>query len=149
MATGVVAFVAGATALLLASVAPGDATILGATVLAAALGALLDRRELRRCRTSRSCRRWRSSLSSPASPSSPSTRALSPARERFLAPIPVAAFAALVVQGLADSDGTPAPCLVAAGVVVLVVLRSRQLGIALVAGMTAFWVAELAVGQST
>lgn len=72
-------------------------------------------------------------------------RTLPPALDRFLSYIPVAAFAALVAQGLANGNATPVPRLIAAATVVLVVVRWRQLGIGWAAGIASYWLTELAV----
>ena len=66
-------------------------------------------------------------------------RKLPPAFDRFLAYVPVAAFAALVTPGLADGAGTLPARLVGAAVAALVVLRFGVLWGGLIAGMLGFW----------
>ena len=71
--------------------------------------------------------------------------AVPPAVERFLAYVPVAAFAALVVPGLA-AGGELAPRLLAATAAAVSVLRSGKLWAGLAAGMAAYWAVRALVG---
>lgn len=74
-------------------------------------------------------------------------RTLPPIVTRFLAYVPIAAFAALAVPGVVgvSSDGL-APRLLAAAVASLVTLRFGQLWACLVAGMATFWLATWLLG---
>jgi branched-subunit amino acid transport protein len=67
-------------------------------------------------------------------------RTLPSAFDRFLAYVPVAAFAALLVPGLADGAGSVPARLIGAAAAALVLLRFGALWGGLVAGMAAFWV---------
>ncbi len=64
---------------------------------------------------------------------------LPPFWTRVLHFVPIAVFAALVTPALEGSRGEGGIRLVAAAVVVLAAWRTRNLGIALLAGMAAFW----------
>ena len=67
-------------------------------------------------------------------------RQLPPAFDRFLAYVPVAAFAALSIPGVAEGAGTFPARLAGAALAAIVVLRFSQLWIGLLAGMAGFWV---------
>ena len=73
-------------------------------------------------------------------------RQLPPAFDRFLAYVPVAAFAALAVPGIAEGSGTFPARLAGAVLSAVVVLRFSQLWIGLLAGMAGFWVTGWVVG---
>lgn len=73
-------------------------------------------------------------------------RAVPPAVERFLAFVPVAAFAALVAPGLTVGGGELAPRLLAATAAAIAVLRSRKLWLGLATGMAAYWAARALLG---
>jgi branched-subunit amino acid transport protein len=62
-----------------------------------------------------------------------------PALNRFLAYVPIAAFAALLAPGLGLTNGQLLPRLAGAAVAVLVVLRTRQLWAGLATGMALYW----------
>lgn len=66
-------------------------------------------------------------------------RRLPPAFDRFLAYVPVAAFAALAMPGLAGGAGTMPARLAGAALAALVVLRFGVLWGGLVAGLAGFW----------
>ncbi len=66
-------------------------------------------------------------------------RELPPFWLRFLHFVPIAVFAALVTPSLQGDRGEGGIRLVAAAVVALAAWRTRNLGIALAAGMAAFW----------
>lgn len=66
-------------------------------------------------------------------------RRLPPAAERFLDAVPLAAFAALVVPGVAEGPGSLPARLLAAGACAAVMTRVSQLWVGLAAGMAAFW----------
>jgi branched-subunit amino acid transport protein len=66
-------------------------------------------------------------------------RPLPPALTRVLHFVPIAVFAALVTPALAGTRGEGGIRLVAAAVVTLAAWRTRNLGIALLAGMATFW----------
>jgi branched-subunit amino acid transport protein len=66
-------------------------------------------------------------------------RAVPPAVDRFLAYVPVAAFAALLAPGLGLTNGQLLPRLIGAGMAALVVLRTRRLWAGLAVGMALFW----------
>lgn len=74
-------------------------------------------------------------------------RALPPIVERFLAYVPVAAFAALLGPGVATGDEEIAPRLIAAGVAAVAVRRFGRLWVGLAAGMVAYWVARGLLGR--
>ena len=65
--------------------------------------------------------------------------------DRFLAYVPIAAFAALAIPGIADGSGTLPARLAGATLAALVVLRFSQLWLGLLAGMAGFWAIGLAV----
>lgn len=69
-------------------------------------------------------------------------RALPPAFERFLAYVPVAAFAALVAPGVADGPGGMPARFVAVALAVAVGLWLRRLWASLALGMVGFWVVD-------
>jgi branched-subunit amino acid transport protein len=73
-------------------------------------------------------------------------RRLPPAFDRFLAYVPVAAFAALAIPGVAEGAGTFPARLIGATVSSLVVLRFSHLWAGLLAGMAGFWLTGYAVG---
>lgn len=66
-------------------------------------------------------------------------RSFPPAVDRFLAWIPVAAFAALITPDLINGPGSLAARLLGALTTVLVVSRAGPYWAALMAGMGAFW----------
>jgi len=66
-------------------------------------------------------------------------RVVPPVLDRFLAYVPIAAFAALLAPGLAPTNGQWLPRLIGAAVAALVVLRTRHLWAGLAAGMALFW----------
>jgi len=70
-----------------------------------------------------------------------SGRAFPPAFDRFLAYVPIAAFAALAAPGLEIGGDDMAARLVGVAAAAVVVLRFGQLWAAIVAGMGAFWLA--------
>ena len=72
-------------------------------------------------------------------------RAVPPAVERFLAFVPITAFAALVAPGLAVS-GDLAPRLLTATAATIAVLRFGKLWAGLVAGMAAYWAVRALLG---
>ena len=65
--------------------------------------------------------------------------------DRFLAYVPVAAFAALAIPGVAEGAGTFPARLIGAILAALVVLRIGHLWAGLLAGMVGFWVMGVAV----
>lgn len=73
-------------------------------------------------------------------------RQLPPAFDRFLAYVPVAAFAALAVPGVAEGAGTFPARLIGATLSTLVVVRIGHLWAGLLAGMAGFWVTGYVVG---
>ena len=73
-------------------------------------------------------------------------RALPPTAERFLAYVPIAAFAALVAPGVADGPGGFPARAAAIGVAAVVGLRFKRLWASLIVGMAAFWLADLVLG---
>lgn len=66
-------------------------------------------------------------------------RSFPPAVDRFLAWIPVAAFAALAVPDLVDGPGTPPARLLGAVATAIVISRVGPYWAALLAGMGVFW----------
>jgi len=72
-------------------------------------------------------------------------RAFPPAVDRFLAWIPVAAFAALAAPDLTQGPGTAPARLLAALVTVIVVSRAGPYWAALLAGMGVFWLTSAIV----
>lgn len=66
-------------------------------------------------------------------------RDLPPFWLRFLHFVPIAVFAALVTPSLQGTQGEGEIRLVAAGLTAGVAWRTRSLGLALLAGMTVFW----------
>jgi branched-subunit amino acid transport protein len=70
-------------------------------------------------------------------------RELPPFWLRFLHFVPIAVFAALVTPSLQGDQGEGEIRLVAAAIVVLAAWRTRNLGIALAAGMAAFWLLRI------
>ena len=67
-------------------------------------------------------------------------RRLPPAFDRFLAYVPIAAFTALAIPGVAEGAGTFPSRLAGAALSAIVVLRYGQLWAGLLAGMAGFWV---------
>jgi len=70
-------------------------------------------------------------------------RALPPALDRFLANVPVAVFAALVVAGLGVGTAEAPPRLLAVGVAAAVAARGGPLWGTLAVGLAAFWAARV------
>ncbi len=66
-------------------------------------------------------------------------RRLPPAADRFLDAVPLAAFAALVVPGIADGPGTLLARLLAAAACAALMTRVSQLWMGLGVGMLVFW----------
>lgn len=66
-------------------------------------------------------------------------RQLPPAFDRFLTYVPVAAFSALAVPGVAEGAGTFPARLAGAAFAALVVFRFSHLWAGLLAGMVGFW----------
>lgn len=66
-------------------------------------------------------------------------RRLSPTVERFLDAVPLAAFAALIVPGIAEGPGTLPTRLLAAVACAALMTRVSQLWMGLAAGMATFW----------
>jgi branched-subunit amino acid transport protein len=66
-------------------------------------------------------------------------RDLPPAFDRFLTYVPVAAFAALAVPGVAEGSGTFPARLAGAALASIVALRVSHLWAGLLAGMLGFW----------
>jgi len=66
---------------------------------------------------------------------------------RFLHFVPIAVFAALVTPSLQGSRGEGGIRVVAAALSGVVAWRTRQLAVAIVAGMAAFWLLRLIPGQ--
>lgn len=73
-------------------------------------------------------------------------RGVPPAVERFLAFVPVAAFAALVAPGL-GANGEMVPRLLAAAATTIVVLRVGTLWAGLGIGMAVYWATRWLVGN--
>lgn len=73
-------------------------------------------------------------------------RQLPPAFDRFLAYVPISAFAALAIPGVAEGSGSFPARLAGAAISALVVLRFSQLWFGLLAGMAGFWVTGWALG---
>ena len=73
-------------------------------------------------------------------------RQLSPAFDRFLAYVPIAAFAALAIPGVAEGSGTLPARLAGAALSAIVVLRIGHLWAGLLAGMVGFWLTGFVVG---
>jgi branched-subunit amino acid transport protein len=73
-------------------------------------------------------------------------RALPPVVDRFLAYVPIAAFAALAAPGIASGAGDLPARLAGVALAALVALRVGQLWAALLAGMGAFWLTGLLAG---
>jgi branched-subunit amino acid transport protein len=71
---------------------------------------------------------------------------LPPFMLRFLHFVPIAVFAALVTPSLQGSRGEGGIRLLAAALAGLVAWRTRQLAIAIAAGMVAFWLLRLLPG---
>lgn len=67
---------------------------------------------------------------------------LSPAFGRFLAYIPIAAFAALVAPGIADGSASLGARLVAVAAAAAATLRFRRLWLSIAAGLAAYWLVE-------
>lgn len=67
-------------------------------------------------------------------------RTLPPAFDRFLAWVPVAAFAALAVPDIVDGPGTVPGRVLGAIVAAIVVSRAWPYWAALLAGMSVFWI---------
>jgi branched-subunit amino acid transport protein len=68
-----------------------------------------------------------------------SSRELPPMLDRFLVYVPVAAFAALAIPGIAEGAGTFPARLIGAALLAVVVLRFSRLWAGLLAGMAGFW----------
>jgi branched-subunit amino acid transport protein len=66
-------------------------------------------------------------------------RDLPPAFDRFLTYVPVAAFAALAIPGVAEGSGTFPARLAGAALASIVALRVSHLWAGLLAGMLGFW----------
>jgi branched-subunit amino acid transport protein len=73
-------------------------------------------------------------------------RNLPPAFDRFLVYVPVAAFAALAIPGVAEGTGPFPARLAGATLSALVVLRFSHLWTGLLAGMAGFWAMGWLVG---
>jgi branched-subunit amino acid transport protein len=73
-------------------------------------------------------------------------RRIPPTFDRFLAYVPVAAFAALAIPGVAEGAGTFPSRLAGAALSAIVVLRFGQLWAGLLAGMAGFWMMGFVVG---
>lgn len=71
-------------------------------------------------------------------------RELSPFWVRFLHFVPIGVFAALVAPALPGDRGEWGIRVVAAALAALTAWRTRQLGLAIAAGMVAFWLLRLA-----
>lgn len=69
-----------------------------------------------------------------------------PAFERFLAYVPVAAFAAIIAPGVADGPGAPGTRIVSVAAAALVAVRFRRLWAALIVGMLTYWTMDLLIG---
>lgn len=67
--------------------------------------------------------------------------------ERFLAYVPVAAFAALLVPGVVTSDAEMPPRRAASGVAAVAVRRHGRLWVGLAAGVAAYWAARALLGE--
>jgi branched-subunit amino acid transport protein len=67
-------------------------------------------------------------------------RHLPPAFDRFLAYVPIAAFAALALPGVAEGAGAFPARLAGAALAALAVIRFGHLWTGLLAGMVGFWV---------
>lgn len=72
--------------------------------------------------------------------------ALPPPVGRFLAYVPVAAFAALLVPGVVTGDEEMAPRLIAAGIAAMAVRRFGRLWVGLAVGVAAYWTARAVFG---
>lgn len=72
-------------------------------------------------------------------PAGSATRALPPAADRFLAAVPLAAFAALIVPGIAEGPGTLPARVLAAVACAALMTRVSQLWISLGVGMLVYW----------
>lgn len=70
-------------------------------------------------------------------------RPVPPMVERFLHFVPIAVFAALVTPSLAGDQGEGGIRVVAAALCALTAWRTRQLWIALAAGLAAFWLLRI------
>ncbi len=73
-------------------------------------------------------------------------RNLPPSLDRFLAYVPVAAFAALAIPGIAEGAGTFPARFIGAAVCAVIVIRFGQLWAGLVAGMAGFWLTGVVIG---
>lgn len=73
-------------------------------------------------------------------------RTMPPAAERFLAYVPIAAFAALVAPGVAEGPGSLPARVVGVAAAAVVALRFKRLWAGLILGMAAFWIADLVLG---
>lgn len=65
--------------------------------------------------------------------------ALPPACERFLAYVPIAAFAALTAPGIAEGSASLAARLAAIAVATVATLRFRRLWLSIAAGLAGYW----------
>ena len=74
-------------------------------------------------------------------------RRLPAAFDSFLAYVPVAAFAALAIPGVADGAGSFPARLAGAALAALIVLRYSALWAGLLAGMIGFWLTGFLVGM--
>lgn len=73
-------------------------------------------------------------------------RTLPPTVERFLAYVPIAAFAALVAPGVADGSGSFSARVAAIAAAAAVALWSKRMWAALLVGMACYWVTDLLLG---
>lgn len=73
-------------------------------------------------------------------------RKLHPDVDRFLAYVPIAAFAALAIPGVAEGAGTFPARLIGAVAAAVVVYRIGHLWVGILAGMTGFWMIGFVVG---
>jgi branched-subunit amino acid transport protein len=80
----------------------------------------------------------------PRSPDGETT--LPAAVERFLAYVPIAAFASLVAPGVADGSGGLLARLVAVLCAAVVALRFGRLGASIAAGLAGYWIVESILG---
>lgn len=72
-------------------------------------------------------------------------RTVSGAADRFLAYVPIAAFAALIASGLDGGSADLSPRLVGLGVAAVATLRFRQLWAGIAVGMAGFWITSAAL----
>ena len=68
--------------------------------------------------------------------------ALPPAFERFLAYVPIAAFAALVAPGIAEGSAGLAARVAAVAVATIATLRFRRVWLSIAAGLAGYWLVE-------